>query len=103
MLNLRSLDYYCKLAERKLGVEIEDASKIDIHFGALTLYAVDFADESGWLDDNPYTIFDRESFAEDLLCDNEVVQLEGQVDNIWDENGVWITNPETLRECKELF
>jgi hypothetical protein len=79
-----------------------DPTSISIFVGKLTTYAKEFAEYLGWFDTIPEVYFDATRFAEDLVKDHQVIKLNDPTNNVHDEDGIWILNPDDFdSECDD--
>lgn len=97
ILNMTPLDNIVKDFSTVVEKEV-DPTSLSIFVGKLTTYALETAEFLGWLEEIPERYFDAKRFARDLINQEEVYKLYGDPNDIEDEDGVWILNPDDFAD-----
>lgn len=95
--NLQTFDEIVAECERLFQRKIYPTS-LSIYVGKLTTYSKELVEYLGWFDSMPEEYFNATKFAEDLLRDKQVIKLNDESNDILDENGIWILNPDDFLE-----
>ena len=100
-MNFSTLDDIILDCERVFNKKI-DPNSISIFIGKLTTYSKEMVEYLGWFDYMPEEYFDAVRFANDLIKSKQVMKINDPSNDILDEDGIWVLNPEDFMEnCEE--
>ena len=71
---------------------------VSVFIGKLTTYSKEMVEYLGWFDSMPEQYFDAVKFATDLIESKQVIKLNDPSNDIFDEDGIWILNPDDFLE-----